>query len=131
MAAANNVPVNQVLQGELSSKNLTLSADNSGLHIYMGGVGIQQCFILVFSFFAVKFHRTILQQARQGAEEVLKAVPLLYAVYAVLILITVRVALSIFSFANILQSCESAFDSASIRRACRAIFPTTRHTSTL
>lgn len=56
----------------------------------MGGVGVQQFFILVFSFFAIKFHRTILQQLQQGVEGVSSALPLLYAVYAVLLLITVQ-----------------------------------------
>jgi hypothetical protein len=56
----------------------------------MGGVGIQQFFILVFSFFATKFHQTILQQVRQGVAGVSRALPLLYALYAVLILITVH-----------------------------------------
>jgi hypothetical protein len=56
----------------------------------MGGVGVQQFFILVFSFFAIKFHRTILQQIRQGVEEVSSALPLLYAIYTVLTLITVH-----------------------------------------
>jgi hypothetical protein len=60
----------------------------------MGGVGFQQAFILVFSFFAIKFHRTILQLARQGVEDVSKAIPLLYAVYAGLLLITVRLFIS-------------------------------------
>lgn len=59
------------------------------IHIYMGGVGVQQFFILVFLFFAIQFHRNILQQLRQGVEEVSSALPLLYAIYAVLMLITV------------------------------------------
>lgn len=56
----------------------------------MGGVGVQQFFILVFFFYAIKFHRIILQQIRQGIEGVSNALPLLYAIYAVLTLITVR-----------------------------------------
>jgi hypothetical protein len=89
MAARNNITAQQVLQGEFSA-GFEISTDILGLHIYMGGVGIQQCFILMFSVFAIKFHRTILQQVRQGTEECLKTLPLLYAVYAVLILITVK-----------------------------------------
>jgi hypothetical protein len=60
------------------------------IHVYMGGVGIQQLFILIFSFFAITFHRRILEQRRQSVEGLSSALPLLYAVYAVLLLITVR-----------------------------------------
>jgi uncharacterized membrane protein YedE/YeeE len=61
-----------------------------GLHVYMGGVGIQQAFILLFLFFAIKFHRTLLHQAREDPSKNIKhALPLLYTLYAVLILITV------------------------------------------
>lgn len=38
-----------------------------GLHIYMIGVGIQQGFIFLFLFFAIKFHRTILSQHNQNS----------------------------------------------------------------
>lgn len=55
----------------------------------MGGVALQQFFILVFLVYAVKFHRIVLQQIRQGAEGVSSALPLLYAMYVVLMLITV------------------------------------------
>jgi hypothetical protein len=44
----------------------------------------------VFLFFAIKFHRVVLQQLRQGAEGVHSALPLLYAIYTVLMLITVH-----------------------------------------
>jgi hypothetical protein len=56
----------------------------------MGGVGVQQFFILVFLFFAIEFHRLILIQIRQGVEGASSALPLLYAVYGVLALITVH-----------------------------------------
>jgi hypothetical protein len=48
MAARNNITAQQVLQGEFSA-GFEISTDILGLHIYMGGVGIQQCFILMFS----------------------------------------------------------------------------------
>lgn len=55
----------------------------------MGGVALQQFFILVFLFYAMKFHRIVLHQIRQGVEGVSSALPLLYAIYVVLMLITV------------------------------------------
>lgn len=59
------------------------------IHVYMGGVALQQFFILVFLFYAIKFHRIVFQQIRQGVEGVSSALPLLYAMYIVLMLITV------------------------------------------
>ncbi|KAE9374872.1 hypothetical protein N431DRAFT_533814 [Stipitochalara longipes BDJ] len=72
----------------------------NAIHIYMGGVGFQEFFILVFSFFAIKFHRTILQQVRQGVEGVSSALPLLYAIYAVLLLITMRIIFRLCEYAQ-------------------------------
>ncbi|KIM94827.1 hypothetical protein OIDMADRAFT_59993 [Oidiodendron maius Zn] len=89
MAAGNNVSDQQVL---------------NGIHIYMGGVGIQQFFILVFAFFAIKFHRTVANQLCQGNTEVSKALPLLYALYAVLLLITMRIIFRLCEYSRGLQS---------------------------
>lgn len=55
----------------------------------MGGVALQQFFILVFLFYAIKFHQIVIQQIRQGVEGVSSSLPLLYAIYTVLMLITV------------------------------------------
>ncbi|RDW65136.1 hypothetical protein BP6252_10787 [Coleophoma cylindrospora] len=49
----------------------------NGIHVYMGGVAFQQLSIFVFSFFAITFHLTILQQIREGVEGVSNAIPLL------------------------------------------------------
>lgn len=68
----------------------------------MGGVAFQQFFILVFVFFAIKFHQTILQRGRQGVEGGSHALQLLYAVYAVLTLISVH-------FSVLLQSQSLTF----------------------
>ncbi|PQE09686.1 RTA1 domain protein [Rutstroemia sp. NJR-2017a BBW] len=67
------------------------SAVLRALHIYMVGVGIQQFFICVFLVYAVKFHATTIQQNRQGLPTPQNAYRLLYAIYAVIILITVRI----------------------------------------
>lgn len=57
-----------------------------GLHIYMGGVGFQQIFVLVFFYIAFRFQ----QQVRQESPGRLpQALLLLYVEYAALILITV------------------------------------------
>lgn len=90
----------------------------------MGGVAFQQFFILVFVFFAIKFHRTLLQQMRQGTNGISVALPLLYAVYAVLILITV--CWSILLRAGVLTSLKLriGFRLAEYAHGFRATIPT-------
>ncbi|MCJ1301210.1 hypothetical protein MMC08_004009 [Hypocenomyce scalaris] len=69
-----NEPENKVLQG---------------LHIYMIGVGVQQTFALLFLFFVINFHRTLFKE--RLTNETSRALPMLYAIYAVLTLITTRI----------------------------------------
>jgi hypothetical protein len=62
-----------------------------GLHLYMGGLGIQLAIILLFLLFAIKFHHIV---RRQNTNSALSASPthdstLLYVLYAVLGLIIV------------------------------------------
>jgi hypothetical protein len=79
----------------------------SGLHIYMIGVGIQQAFILLFIFFAVKFHRTLLSEPlRRLISETKSALGLLYTIYTVLILITVNAMFNPF-FTYLLIICKA------------------------
>lgn len=67
----------------------------TGLHIYMGGIGLQEFFILCFTALAVQLHRGMLQMERRG-EQAHKlssgAIPwrwLFYAIYFALVMITV------------------------------------------
>ena len=64
-----------------------------GIHVYMGGIGLQEFFILCFMALAIQFHRRMLVLERQGAIDSYKPSwrPLLYALYASLICITVRI----------------------------------------
>ncbi|KFY02917.1 hypothetical protein V490_00365 [Pseudogymnoascus sp. VKM F-3557] len=72
----------------------------NAIHIYMGGVGFQQLCILVFLSFAVQFHRTILNQIREDVKGASSALPLLYAIYAVLALITMRIVFRLCEYAQ-------------------------------
>ena len=58
-----------------------------GLHIYQGGVGLQQLFILVFVAMSVQFQRAFAREVPDHRTR--KALQLLYAIYAVLALVTV------------------------------------------
>ncbi|KAF8587695.1 RTA1-domain-containing protein, partial [Ramaria rubella] len=59
-----------------------------GLHVYMGGVGLQELFIIFFSFLAISFHKKV---KNLNTGRTTKWKPLLYTLYASLVLITIRV----------------------------------------
>ncbi|CAI7663034.1 unnamed protein product [Penicillium glandicola] len=73
--------------------NGTDEQEMNGIHIYMGGIGLQEFFILCFLVLAVQFHRSMLKLERAGhlAVEKKNWRRLLYALYGSLIAITVRV----------------------------------------
>ena len=97
----------------------------------MGGVGLQQFFILVFVIFAIKFHTIVRLQMRQGVPGVSRALPLLYAVYAVLALITVCCpANNRAPSTDVLRSYESSSVSSNTLRASRALFRITKYINT-
>ncbi|KIW08658.1 uncharacterized protein PV09_00612 [Verruconis gallopava] len=72
-----------------SGNNLTYDQIMRGLHIYMGGVGLQQFFILAFTGLLIRFQ---LRYKRENPHPTSAApMRLLYVLYAVLTLITVRI----------------------------------------
>lgn len=74
MASGDNIPQSQIFRG---------------LHIYMGGVGLQQFFICCFIGLAVRFQRHMKQDTYVTDQK--RAFRMLYILYAVLTLITVRI----------------------------------------
>ena len=83
MASGNNVKEDQILRG---------------IHIYMGGIGIQQFFIIIFTVLAVQFHRDLHQQPRTKGNR--QARYLLYVLCTVLVLITVRIIFRLIEYAK-------------------------------
>ncbi|KAM3086915.1 hypothetical protein ACMFMG_001035 [Clarireedia jacksonii] len=75
-----------------------------GLHVYMIGVGIQQFFICVFLVYAIQFHATLRRQDGQGLFTPKSAYGLLYAIYAVILLITVRIIFRLVEYSSGLHS---------------------------
>jgi hypothetical protein len=78
-----------------------------GIHIYMGGVAIQEVFILVFLFIAIRFHRKISALPSEydiygtnDSPQKSKAFRLLYVLYAVLALITVRIVFRLIEYSQ-------------------------------
>ncbi|PYH97890.1 hypothetical protein BO71DRAFT_447590 [Aspergillus ellipticus CBS 707.79] len=86
---------------QAAGNNVSYNTEMTGLHIYMGGVGIQQLFVLIFIGCAVVFHRKLLQQRRSDAQ---KALLLLYVLYACLALITMRIIFRLCEYAQGLNS---------------------------
>jgi hypothetical protein len=73
----------------------------------MGGVGIQQFFILIFFVFAFKFHSTIRSQSRRPSSSSSpkpKVLPLLYTLYAVLLLISIRIVFRLIEYSQGISS---------------------------
>jgi hypothetical protein len=78
------------------SNDNTIAQTLQGIHIYMGGVAIQQAFIFCFCAFAYKFWRKLLSQKKtvdinpvSMDLSLSSGFTLLYALIAVLILISV------------------------------------------
>ncbi|CAF9916732.1 MAG: hypothetical protein HETSPECPRED_002994 [Heterodermia speciosa] len=88
------------LYGAASASKPNLSDDKilRGIHIYMGGIGIQQFFVLVFTFLVAKFHLLLLRQSPSARKS--RAVILLAVVYAVILAITVRIIFRLVEYAK-------------------------------
>ena len=109
------------------------SYELSGLHIYMAGVGIQQLFILIFTFFAAQIHRAILNGKQLDGSTRSKALLLLYTLYAVLALITVCKTTVPFFFATLTffpPRSASSFASSNTHKGSTALLPIMRLIST-
>lgn len=80
----------------------------TGIHIYMGGIGLQEFCILVFTSIAIKFSLVMRQRERELASsrhQILDRTPnnwriLLYVLYASLTLITIRIIFRMVEFAS-------------------------------
>jgi len=73
----------------LSNQDASAKTLQLGIHIYMGGIGLQQFFIVLFTALAIAFHREMLQLDKSGVVLRHGWQKLLYVLYASLALITV------------------------------------------
>lgn len=103
----------QAAGGVMTSPGVSVATQKIGLHVYEGGIGLQEAFILVFLALMIAFHRRVLrldQEQLMIPDEMVNlnetsrndhsktptsrdSLVLLYALYAVLAFITVRVPL--------------------------------------
>ncbi|KAI9826787.1 MAG: hypothetical protein M1819_007258 [Sarea resinae] len=77
-----------------TSNNVKQSTLENGIHIYMGGIGLQQFFIVIFTFLVISLHRKLLKMEWQGTLVYSGSMQwrwLFYGLYGSLTLITVRI----------------------------------------
>ena len=89
--------------GVLIQPGTSLSTQMLGIHLYMGGIGLQQFCILIFLCIAIKFHLVMNQREREP--QVIDDKPrnwrtLHYILYASLALITTRIIFRLVEFAS-------------------------------
>ena len=79
----------------VSGTNVKPKTLQLGIHIYMGGIGLQQFFILIFTTLAIMFHRRANQLQAQGQFVEAGWKRLLFTLYGSLALISVSRLLSL------------------------------------
>ena len=80
----------QGVGGSMISPGADPSVVMTGIHVYMGGIGLQEFFICVFTVLIVTFHRRMLVLEQRGETRGrTRWMRLTFTVYAVLGLITV------------------------------------------
>jgi RTA1 like protein len=89
--------------GVLITPGNSASTQMMGIHLYMGGIGLQQFCILVFTSIAIKFH--LVMKQRERAHLILDGKPrnwrmLHYVLYASLALISTRIIFRLIEFAS-------------------------------
>ncbi|KAF3009926.1 hypothetical protein E8E13_011019 [Curvularia kusanoi] len=93
----------QLVGGGMAGPGASPEAAKKGLDIYMGGIGMQEGFIVLFLGLVVKFHCDQLQAERTGrlaADKFRGWRALIYALYGCLMAITVRIIYHLVEFSG-------------------------------
>ena len=92
----------QLIGGGMASPSSTPETQKKGLDIYMGGIGMQEGFIILFLGLIVIFHMDIIKADRAGklAGDKARWRPMLYTLYASLIAITIRIIFRLAEFSG-------------------------------
>ncbi|KAH8775981.1 RTA1 like protein-domain-containing protein, partial [Hyaloscypha sp. PMI_1271] len=89
----------QLVGGSYAGPTAPVTQQLKGVHIYMGGIGLQQLFIFLFLALGVKFHREMFWLERVGsAKEGWKG--LLFTLYGSLGFITIRIFFRLIEFSG-------------------------------
>jgi hypothetical protein len=84
----------QLVGGGMAGPGASADSQKKGLSIYMGGIGMQEGFIVLFSGLVIKFHRDQLQAKRDRrltADKIAGWRSLVWALYGCLLAITIRI----------------------------------------
>ncbi|KAF1834463.1 hypothetical protein BDW02DRAFT_639283 [Decorospora gaudefroyi] len=84
----------QLVGGGMAGPGASAESQKKGLNIYMGGIGMQEGFIVLFMGLVIKFHRDQLQAERVGrltADKMAGWKWLIWALYGCLLAITIRI----------------------------------------
>jgi len=83
----------QLIGGGMAGPGSSTESQKKGLDLYMGGIGMQEAFIVLFLGLIVKFHRDQLQAERVGrlTAEKMRWRWLIWALYGCLLAITIRI----------------------------------------
>ncbi|KAF8194801.1 RTA1 like protein-domain-containing protein [Mycena galopus ATCC 62051] len=87
----------QLIGGSLAGPTAPESEVFKGIHIYMGGIGLQQFFIFIVLALAARLHRQLQRLERTGTGKT-NWRPLLFTLYASLGLITIRIFFRLIEF---------------------------------
>ncbi|KAJ7307799.1 RTA1 domain protein [Mycena albidolilacea] len=87
----------QLIGGSIAGPTAPESEVFKGIHIYMGGIGLQQFFIFIFLGLAARLHRQ-LQSLESNGTGKKNWRPLLFTLYASLGLITIRIFFRLIEF---------------------------------
>jgi hypothetical protein len=91
----------QLIGGGMAGPGSTPESQKKGLNIYMGGIGMQEGFIILFLGLVIKFHREQLQAEREGRlapEKMIGWRWLIWALYGCLLAITIRIVYRLVEF---------------------------------
>ncbi|KAH8591527.1 RTA1 domain-containing protein [Bisporella sp. PMI_857] len=81
----------QLTGGSYASRRDPVEKQMKGVHIYMGGIAIQQFFIFMFLAVAGRFHMQMLQLDRERGNTNGGWTALLYTLYASLVFVSIRI----------------------------------------
>ncbi|KAG6994103.1 hypothetical protein G7Y79_00047g083290 [Physcia stellaris] len=104
--------------GSASQPDLDKDKILRGIHIYMGGIGVQQLFVFAFTFLVAKFHLQLLRTPSSTQKR--RALTILCAVYFVLAAITVRIIFRLIEYA---QGFESTIPRKEVYQYCLDSLP--------
>jgi hypothetical protein len=93
----------QLVGGGMAGPGQSQEKVMNGIHIYMGGIGLQEAFIVIFFGLTIAFHLEMLKIERTG---LLNSTPkakwrwMVFALYASLTFITIRIIFRLAEFSN-------------------------------